>query len=438
MLTEPQFRSALGDRVWSGEARLARMAAFEAALAGAQAAAGLVPGAAAEVIASVCAGGVADANTVYEAAREAGNPAIPFVKALTAAVAAVDGGAAGCVHYGATSQDLIDTAHMLALAEIADGLDPVLARAGADLRALALAHAETPMAARTLLQQAAPITFGLQAALWATAVARARARLGAVRREEMAVQLGGATGSLAVMGEHGVAIRADLGRRLGLADPGFCWHVVRDRVLAVAVALVGVVAAAAKVAGDVMLAMQSEVGELGDAGRGGSSALPHKQNPVDSLLPAAALPVVAGHLAALAAAQAHPHQRAAGQWHAEWAVLPALSGLALAAGERLAGLVAGLEVDSGRMAANLALTKGALAGEALAAALAGPLGREAAHALVADLAGRGGDFAAAARAEARIGAHLDDASLADILSHRRPLAAAAAEARRLVAALPEA
>lgn len=438
MLTEPQFRSALGDRVWSGEARLARMAAFEAALAGAQAAAGLVPGAAAEVIDSVCAGTVADANTIYDAAREAGNPAIPFVNALTAAVGAVDGSAAGFVHYGATSQDLIDTAHMLALAEIADGLDDILAGVVADLRALALAHAETPMAARTLLQQAAPITFGLQAALWAVAVSRARARLGAVRREEMAVQLGGATGSLAVMSGRGAAIRADLGVRLGLADPGFCWHVVRDRVLGVAAALVGVVAAAAKVAGDVMLAMQSEVGELDSAGRGGSSALPHKRNPVDSLLPAAALPVAAGHLAALAAAQAHPHQRAAGQWHAEWAVLPALSSLALAAGERLAELVAGLEVDSRRMAANLALTRGALAGEALAAALAGPLGRQAAHALVADLAARGGDFAAAARAEAQISAQLDDSSLADILSHRRPLAAAAAEARRLVAALPEA
>ncbi|MBL8701901.1 MAG: 3-carboxy-cis,cis-muconate cycloisomerase [Alphaproteobacteria bacterium] len=439
MLIEPQFRSADADRIWRLDARLRRMLAFEAGLAAAQAKAGLIPEAAAARIAEACAAPCPGDDDAFRLAATAGNPAIPFVARLTAQVAAAAPEAAAHVHRGATSQDVIDTAMVLGLAEIAAALDTTLREAMRALAALASSHATTPIAARTLLQQATPITFGLKAAQWLAALDRARRGVAALRGDAFAVQLGGATGTLAGMGAAGPAIRAGLARRLGLADPGQCWHTIRDRVLAIGAAFAAVAGAAAKIAGDVELLMQSEVGELrerAEPGRGGSSAMPHKRNPVDPLVPVAILPVVGGLVAALATSQAHAHERAAGAWHAEWIVLPQLSALTLAAAERLAALVAGLEVDTARMAANLELHRGLLAAEALAAALAAKLGRADAHRLVEMLSARvrdgHGDLAALAAAEPAVVAAIDAESLRVVFAHAGPLASAAAEARRLI------
>ena len=443
MQLPPQFRADAADRVWSAGARLARFAAFESALAAAEAEAGAIPEAAAMAIARVCAAPLADPDAVFRDAGVAGNPAIPFVARLGEAVAAADPEAARFVHHGATSQDLIDSADQLALAELARAIEAALVAASAGLAALATRHASTPVAARTLLQQAAPITFGLKAATWRAGLESARRRLAGVRAGDLAVQLGGATGSGAVLGAKLPAVRSGLARRLGLADPGFCWHVVRDRVLAAGAALAGVTGAAAKLAGDVVLLMQPEIGEVFERagpGRGGSSAMPHKRNPVDALVPVAALPAAAGHLAALAAAQAHEHERAAGAWHAEWLALPALSTLALAAAERARDLVAGLEIDAERMARNLELQRGLLASEALAAALAQRIGRADAHASVERLSRRAvaerASLAELAAADAGVAAALEPAVLAEVFGHGAAIVAATDETRRLLAAFP--
>lgn len=440
MLIETQFRSAAADAIWRLEARLQRMLAFEAALAAAQAECDLIPADAASTITAVCATQQAEDVAAFDEAATAGNPAIPFVKRLTARVATRDAQAARYVHFGATSQDVIDTAMVIGLATTARGIEVRLDASIDALAALARRHARTPIAARTLLQQATPITFGLKAAQWRAALQRARVGLAALHRDALAVQLGGATGTLATMAPRGPAIRAALARRLDLADPGLCWHTIRDRILAIATAFAMVAGAAAKIAGDITLLMQTEIGELrerAEAGRGGSSAMPHKRNPVDPLVPIAVLPIIAGLVSSLVATQAQAHERAAGAWHAEWIALPQLSALTLAATERLADLIAGIEVDETRMAANLALHRGALATEALAAELATRLGRAEAHRLVESLVARSQaercDLATLAAAEPLITGALDGDRLRAIFTYAGPVAAAAAELDRLLA-----
>lgn len=439
MLIEPQFRSATADRIWSLDERLRRMLAFEAALASAQAECGLVPAGAATRIAEACAEPRAEDTAAYREAAEAGNPAIPFVKRLTAAVAARDDEAARFVHLGATSQDVIDTALVLGLGDVAAAAVASLSTTMQALRGLAETHRRTPIAARTLLQQATPITFGLKAAQWLAAVDRARQHLAGLQADAFAVQLGGATGTLSTLGIAGAAVRAGLARRLGLADPHLCWHAIRDRPLAIGAAFAAAAGSAAKIAGDVLLMMQSELGEMRERGgpnRGGSSAMPHKRNPVDALAPAAILPAVAGLLSTLVATQAQAHERAAGAWHAEWIVLPQLSALTLAAIERLDLLVAGLEVDTGRMAANLALHRGVLAAEPLAAALSPAIGRAAAHRLVEELSARALSqavpFGDLVRATPVIARALEPTRIEAILAYAEPIDAAAAEVQRLL------
>lgn len=441
MLIEPQFRSPEADRIWRVPERLKRFAAFEAELAAAQAEAGIVPEVAAAAIARVCAAAPVD-GVVFDEAARAGNPAIPFVKRLTQAVAAADVAASRWVHFGATSQDVIDSANMMALAALADHLDGVLARAIVGLRDLATAHAETPIAARTVMQQATPITFGLKAALWMTGLTRAREGLASARARDMAVQLGGATGTLGALAGKGPAVRASLARRLKLADPGSCWHAERSRLIAIAGAFVVAVAAAAKVAGDVILLMQSEIGEVAEgaaAGKGGSTAMPHKRNPVDTLVPIAVLPQVAATAASLA--QVHAHERAAGAWHGEWSALSTLTTLSCGAIERTADLIAGLTIDGARMKRNLEMYRGLLAAEELAAALGEALGRAGAQDRVESLAKRAiaehGDFAALVRADQTITKGLGAARLDEILHYVKPIAAAAAEARRLLSSPEE-
>ena len=437
MILEPQFRTSRSEHLWSSRARLARMIAFEVELAAAEAEVGLIPSSAAEAIRAAAGAEGLDAETIFLAARDAGNPAIPFAASFTAHVTSLDRDAGRYVHFGATSQDVIDTAMMLALAATVAAVRSDLARAIERLQQLASDHAATPIAARTLLQQATPITFGAKAADWCRGLTRAEARLEGLSAGDLVVQLAGASGTLAVLHPHGPAVRAGLARRLGLADPGGNWQTLRDPVLTVASALASTIALAGKIAGDLQFLAATEIGEVAEglrAGGGGSSAMPHKRNPVDSLVPVAAAAIAPGLVAGLGAASQQEQERSPGRWHAEWVLLPLLSTLALASADRLAALLDGLTVDPSRMAENLDHLNGLLASEALSSALAKQLGRTEAKAISAELVERvrtgQGHLRAIAAADPRVTAVLTAADLADIFEFRAAIAAAEAEALR--------
>lgn len=438
MLIEPQFRTDVADHIWSAQGRLDRMIAFEVQLAGAEADCGLIPQAAADAIKLAGDAEGLDASAIFDAARDAGNPAIPFASAFTAHVASLDASASRYVHFGATSQDVIDTAHMLSLKAAVGQLLIDTARATDRLRALALEHAETPIAARTLLQQATPITFGAKAAHWLLGLRQAQRALEDTAAQSLVVQLAGASGTLAVLHSHGPEVRAKLAARLGLTDPSGNWQTARAPLLAVASALVGVMQMAAKIAGDVQFLAATEVGEVAESlrsGGGGSSAMPHKRNPVDSLVPVAALPVASGLLAGLAASGAHEQERAPGRWHAEWTILPLLTTLALASAQRLADLLDGLVIDVARMHDNLERLDGLLASEALSSALAEVIGRKDAKSLSGELVARVRDerrhLRDIALSDPRVTDVLSPTVLDDVFSYRAAIAAAAADARRI-------
>jgi 3-carboxy-cis,cis-muconate cycloisomerase len=365
-----------GDDAW-----LQAMLDTEAALARVLERAGLAePGAGAEVTAAAQAGAF-DAAELGRQAVLTGNPVPPLVRALTAAV---PGWAASAVHHGATSQDILDTAAMLVARGGIDAALADLAAAAAAAARLVTAHRDTIMIGRTLLQQAVPVTFGLVAAGWLTAIDEARQGLARIRGERLAVQFGGAAGTLAVLGDAGPQVAALLAAELGLATPVLPWHTDRLRILELASALAAASAALGKIARDVTLLAQSEVAEVREGGRGGgSSAMPHKRNPVAAVVILGCTRRVPGLLATLAAAAEQEHQRAAGAWHSEWEPLADLLRLTGSASSWGAELLAGLVVDAGRMRANLDAAGGFPMAERVAGLLAPALGPVAAHDLVA-------------------------------------------------------
>jgi 3-carboxy-cis,cis-muconate cycloisomerase len=339
------------------------------------------------------------------------------VRALTAAV---DGPAAGHVHRGATSQDVLDTAAMLVARRGLDALVADLSAAADAAAALAARHRATPMAGRTLLQQALPITFGLEAAGWLAGLDDSIDRLHAVRGR-LAVQLGGAAGTLASLGDAGPDVLAHLAEELDLAAPIIPWHTVRTRVAELAGALGEAAGAVGKPARDLALLAQTEIGEVREGGPrgGGSSTMPHKRNPVASVCAAACAARAPGLVATLLASMVQEHQRAAGAWHAEWRPLSELFEAVGAAAAWLRDGLEHLEVDEARMRANLDLTGGLLMAERVTGALTPALGRLAAHDLVAAACAE----AAAARlplaevleARAEIRAHLAPARIRALL-----------------------
>jgi 3-carboxy-cis,cis-muconate cycloisomerase len=299
--------------------------------------------------------------------------------------------AAAAVHQGATSQDIIDTAMMLVARDGTGAIAASLAGAAAAAARLAATYARTPMPGRTLLQQAVPVTFGLVAAGWLSGLDEARQRLAVVRRDRLAVQFGGAAGTLAPLGGDGPRVAALLAEELGLPEPVLPWHTQRLRVVELAAALAGVCAAAGKIARDVTLLAQTEVAEVREgaaAGRGGSSAMPHKRNPVAAVAVLGCVKQAPGLLATLAAAAEQEHQRAAGAWHAEWHPVSQLLRLTGSAASWCADLLDGLEVDEAAMRANLAATGGLPLAEQVTTVLAPTLGWLKAHDLVAAAAAR--------------------------------------------------
>jgi 3-carboxy-cis,cis-muconate cycloisomerase len=375
----PEAASAFSDA-----ARLQGMLDFEAALARVQAALGVIPAAAAPAIAGKARAELFDVAEIGRAAARAGNPAIPLVRRLTALVAEHDEAAARFVHWGATSQDAMDTGLVLQLRAFLGPLEADLGRLAAGLARLAEEHRDTAMVGRTWLQQALPTTFGLKAAGWLDAVGRHRERLAEMRPRLLVVQLGGAAGTLASLGGRGIEVAEALAGELGLAAPALPWHGARDRVAELAAWLGLLAGTLGKTARDWSLMTQTEVGEVlepAGEGRGGSSTMPHKRNPVAAAAVLAAAVRAPGLVATMLSAMVQEHERGLGGWHAEWETLPELAVLAAGALRQAAEAVEGLEVDPARMRANLGLTRGLIMAEAVQMALGAKLGRQQAHGL---------------------------------------------------------
>lgn len=354
----------------------------EAALARAGAAAGLVPAAAAARISAACEDVTAyDVAALGREAAASSNPVVPLVRRIEA-VAGPEAGAH--VHRGATSQDVLDTAMVLLARRAIDLLATDLADAAEAAAALAERHRSDPVAGRTLLQQALPTTFGLKAAGWLTALDGAEDRLRAVSAS-LPVQLFGAVGTFSALEGRGLPVLEALAAELDLAVPVLPWHTARLPVGDLAGALGAAAGVCAKVALDLVLLAQTEVGEVteGAPGRGGSSAMPHKQNPVAAVAARAAATRAPGLVATLLTSMAQEHERAAGAWQAEWETLSQLLRAAGSAASWLSDALEQLHVDVARMRANLEATSGAVGAEALAGAVAPALGRAAAHDLVA-------------------------------------------------------
>jgi 3-carboxy-cis,cis-muconate cycloisomerase len=366
-------------------ASLQRMLDFEAALARAEAATGVIPASAAGPIAKACKASSFDLADLAEAATRSGNLAIPLVKALTAEVAKANPDAARYVHWGATSQDVIDTAGMLTFRAGIDALLADLDRAIAGFAKLARQHRHTAMVARTWLQHALPMPFGLKLAEYAAALHRSQSRLRRLRSEELALQFGGAAGTLAALGDKGMRVAEKLAQELKLPLPDAPWHTHRDRIAEAASVLAILTGTCGKIARDVSLMMQTDVAEAFEPageGRGGSSTMPHKRNPVAAATALAAAAMAPNLAATIFAAQVGDHERSAGPWHAEWPTLPTLLLVTSGALAAIVDIAEGLEVDAARMRLNLDATGGLIMAEAVTFALAEAIGKSEAHHLV--------------------------------------------------------
>ena len=362
------IRGAVSDLAW-----LEAMLEAERALAAAEAAAGVIPSGVVAAIAEGCQIERIDPERVLAAGRASGNPAEPLVRALRETVG---GEAADYVHFGATSQDIIDTAAMLVARRALGLLLEELDRVADACAGLAGAHRATPMAARTLLQQAVPTTFGLKAAGWLVAVVSARGRLRAIRDTGLAVQLGGAAGTLAALGADGLAVIERFAAELDLPEPVLPWHTDRTRIAELGSALATGAGVCAKIGLDVALLEQIEVGELREAAAGGSTTMPQKRNPVGSALAFACARRAAAAASMLTAGLVAEHERPVGAWHAEWGALSDALASAGGAAAAIGGVLGGLEVDAARMRANLELGGGAVMSERLVSLLTAQIGRE--------------------------------------------------------------
>lgn len=350
------------------EQLLAAMARFEVALARASARCGLVGQSDADIIAQACARAGFDSVALARDAREAGTLAIPFVKALTSQVASISPEAARYVHFGATSQDAIDTAVALCLRAAGDRIVELAGQLGDALAQLAREHRSTPMLARTLLQPAAPVPFGWKAAMWLAPLSRSVPHLRAALAEACVLQFGGASGTLSAFGERADALSVALATELGL-DRRVTWHSARDgfaRFGAEAALITGVVA---KMARDVALLMQAEVAELAEpaaAGRGGSSSMPHKRNPALSMLALEAARRVPGLAASLLNQLDPEHERGLGQWQSQWLTLREIAAASASALAAMRQVLDGLQVNAAAMRSNIDRLNGLVYSEALA------------------------------------------------------------------------
>ena len=387
-LFTPLFSSAAMRAIVNDRARLQHMLDFEAALARAEGALGVISAGAAGLIADACKAELYDIAAIAEAAVPASNIAIPLVNAIAAEVSKRNKDSAGYVHWGATSQDVIDTALVLELRAAIDALLADLDRATKAFTTLAGRYRRTMSVARTLMQQAVPMPFGLKLAGYAAALGRSRDRLRRLRKEALLLQFGGAAGTLGALGERGLDVTDRLAALLDLPIPDAPWHTHRDRLAEVAAAFAILTGTCGKIARDVALLMQTEVAEAFEPaapGRGGSSTLPHKRNPVAAAAALSAATIAPNLASTIMAAQIQEHERALGGWQAEWVTFPALTLVTSGALAAIVDIAEGLEVDVDRMRANLERSGGQVFAEAISFALAQKLGKAEAHKLTHEL-----------------------------------------------------
>jgi 3-carboxy-cis,cis-muconate cycloisomerase len=408
----------------------------EAALAEVEAELGLIPRHAIAPIRSAAQAGRYDFKTISAEAEADGVLTIPLVRHLTKQVETIDVDAARYVHWGATSQDILDTAHVLQLQRAVPGILADLERVATAAAAHARRHVDTPMAGRTWLQQSTPITFGVKAAGWLDAVVRQRAALADALEDVRVLQFGGASGTLAAFGDRGLEVAEHLALRLGLTMPNIPWHAHRDRFTRFACALGVTCGTLGKIARDVTLLAQTEVGEAAEGQGGHSSAMPHKQNPVNASVVLAAAVCAPGLVATMLAAMPQEHERGIGGWQAEWPTLPQLVSLTGGAAHAAATMLEGLIVNERRMRENLQVTHGLIASEAIAMALAAHVGRSEAHRLVEEAAGRvranGGTFGDALAADPAVTRYFSRAEIDRHLAPERYVGAVRALVDRVV------
>jgi 3-carboxy-cis,cis-muconate cycloisomerase len=380
---------------FSDEATLRHMLRFEAALAHAAAGAGLIPAEYVPPIVEACDPALYDPATLAEAARRSATLTVPVVKALTEEVRKRNAEAAAYVHWGATSQDVIDTALVLQMGEALLPLLKDLGRIVDRFARLAKKHRATPMLGRTLLQPATPLALGQKIGGWASDIDRAKRRLAASFLEAHVLQFGGASGSLSALGNKAKPVMTELAKRLGLRLPPAPWFTQRVRIAAVAQDAALVVGSLGKAARDISLMMQFEVSEAAEptgAGRGGSSTMPHKRNPIGAALVLAAA-TRAPHLAAtVVAAMPQEHERALGGWQAEWPALTSLFDALGSAVEAMLEVSSGLTVDADNMQASIDATSGMVLAERATFLLAEEMGKEKAAILVEKALAKGGSF----------------------------------------------
>jgi 3-carboxy-cis,cis-muconate cycloisomerase len=384
-LLDPLFRSQAVEKVFSNRATLQAMLDFEAALARAEARAGFIPASAAPAIEAKCRAELYDMTVLARAAASAGNLAIPLVKQLTLLVAKKEKDAARYVHWGATSQDVIDTGRVLQLRQALVLISSELDLFAAVLGELAHKNRATVVVARTWMQQALPTTFGLKAAGWLDAIDRHRARLAETQERCLMLQFGGAVGTMAALGDRGLDVATNLAKELQLTLPDVPWHSQRDRMAEIATTLGLFCGTLGKIARDISLHTQTEVGEVFEPpadGRGSSSTMPHKRNPVTSAVVLSAAARVPPLVSTMLAAMIQEQERGLGGWHAEWETLPDIVRLTAGALHHLTTTVSELELDPERMRQNLDVTHGLIFAEAVAMALAEKMPRTEAHEIV--------------------------------------------------------
>jgi len=371
--------------IFSATNTVQRMLDFEAALASAESQVGMIPERAVGPIVSRCRADLFDLERLADGCGHSGNLAIPVVGQLTALVDVVDPEAAGYVHWGATSQDVIDTALVLQLRDALSVVQRDLEQLRRTALRLAEAHRATPVVARTWLQHAVPTVLGLQFAGWVDAIDRHADRLHAVRRRAGALQFGGAGGTLAALGTQGLEVGRAMASSLGLEMPALSWHAHRDRIAEVATVLALLAGTLGKIARDIALQSQTEVAELSEPaepGRGGSSSMPHKRNPVSSAVALAAAVRIPALAAGILTGMVQEHERGLGGWQAEWESVPELVCLAAGSVRHMLHAVNGLVVDTTRMQANLEASQGCIYSESVTLALAKHIGKSEARTVV--------------------------------------------------------
>lgn len=426
--------------IFSDQGRVQGMLDFEAALARAEAEVGLVPPELVTVIEGACRAELYDYEELAIAIGVAGNSAIPLIKRLGQYIAGTNAEAERYVHLGATSQDAMDTGLVLQLRDAIELLEVGLRCLANDLAAQSLRYACTPMVGRTWLQHATPVTLGMKMASFLGAVTRHRQRLLELKPRLLVLQFGGASGSLAALGDDGFAVASALARELGLSLPEQPWHTQRDRLAELACWLGQLAGSLGKLGRDLSLLMQTEVGEVFEPaapGKGGSSTMPHKRNPVGAAVMIGAAIRTPGLVATMLSAMPHEHERSLGLWHAEWETLPELCCLVSGSLHQALVAIADLQVDESRMGVNLNLTHGLVLAESVSIALARHIGRDASHHLVEQCCKRAVETGQGLRevldSSEQIGAYLEPEELNRILDPSQYLGQASTWVERALA-----